>query len=71
MKPKAKTDSPDSQTITDMISRSHFRLTSGQNSDKILFMEIFIAPKIAITGGILFNPDLAVEEVFHVLSSTF
>ena len=23
------------------------------------------------TGGILFNPDLAVEEVFHVLSSTF
>ena len=23
------------------------------------------------TGGILFNPDLAVEEVFHVLFSTF
>ena len=25
----------------------------------------------SITGGILFNPALAVEEVFHVLHSTF
>ena len=27
--------------------------------------------ELTYTGGILFNPDLAVEEVFHVLSSTF
>ena len=34
MKPKAWTDSPDSQTITDMISSGHFRLTFGQTSDQ-------------------------------------
>ena len=33
-KPRAWTDSPNSQTITDMISSSHFQLASGQTSDQ-------------------------------------